>query len=84
MTPSTRKTSPHRSRHSHRRARYGETRLAGSEGGHTEKVLKRQEPRLVAYPTQESGGRLEASKAGYRKTRTIRLRLDCLKPNPQR
>ena len=28
------------SRHSHWRARYGETRPAGSEGGHTEKVLK--------------------------------------------
>jgi hypothetical protein len=59
MTPSIRKASPHHSRHSHWRARYGETRTAGSEGGHTEKVLKQQEPRLVAYPAQETGGRVQ-------------------------
>ena len=33
-------SSVNHSRHSHWRARYGETRPAGSEGGHTEKVLK--------------------------------------------
>jgi hypothetical protein len=33
---------------------------------------------------QGRGGRLEASRAGYRKIRTIWLKLDCLKPNPQR
>ncbi len=30
---------------------------------------------------QGSGGRLEASRARYRKTRAIGLKLDCLKPN---
>ena len=33
---------------------------------------------------QGSGGRLEASRAGHRKIRTIWSKLDCLKPNPQR
>jgi hypothetical protein len=33
---------------------------------------------------QESGGRLEASRAGHRKTRAIWPRLDCLKSNLQR
>ena len=33
---------------------------------------------------QGSGGRLEASRAGCRKTRAIWPKLDCLKSNPQR
>lgn len=37
MTPSTRNDQPHHSRNNHWRARYGETRTAGSEGDHAEK-----------------------------------------------
>ena len=32
---------------------------------------------------QESGGRLEASRAGCREARAVWPRLDCLKPNSQ-
>jgi hypothetical protein len=46
--------------------------------------LPRGESPTGTRACQGRGGRLEASRAGYRKIRTIWLKLDCLKPNPQR
>jgi hypothetical protein len=46
--------------------------------------LPRGESPTGTRACQGSGGRLEASGAGYRKIRTIWPKLDCLKPNPQR
>jgi hypothetical protein len=46
--------------------------------------LPRGESPMGTRACQGRGGRLEASRAGHRKIRTIRPKLDCLKPNPQR
>ena len=46
--------------------------------------LPRGESPMGTRACQGRGGRLEASRAGYRKIRTIWPKLDCLKPNPQR
>ena len=54
MTPSTQTNQPHRSRNSHRRARYGETRTAGSGGDHAEKDPPTRAPRRVVDPTSRN------------------------------
>jgi hypothetical protein len=61
-------------------AQPGRTRreVLGSPG------LPRGESPMGNRACQGRGGRLEASRAGYRKIRTIWPKLDCLKPNPQR
>jgi hypothetical protein len=46
--------------------------------------LPRGESLMGNRACQGRGGRLEASRAGYRKIRAIWPRLDCLMPNPQR
>jgi len=72
MTPSTQTNQPHRSRNSHRRARYGETRTAGSGGDHAEKDPPTRAPRRVVDPTSRN--------SRPRSPPTVAMTLGCTTP----